>query len=192
MIISDMPCLNKDHGPSICFDKMPLQCLVCPTLLFFPRSVAFFFFIQNNDDDGGDKKDYDDVNHKYRDDAPTDALHSSSFMQMHIKLSPLQTVMVMAVARFDALMLKRLCAKKINHNNHHHHHHHHNKGRVATPKRMNFQKSSKGPLTPLPPSFRKILLQFFGKRPKKALFKGPKSAIKFLGLKMAPPKSSVW
>ena len=47
-----MPYLNKDHEPSTCFDKMPLQCLVCPTLLFFPRSVAFFFFIQNNDDDG--------------------------------------------------------------------------------------------------------------------------------------------
>ena len=54
----------------------------------------------------GDKKDYDDVNHKYRDDALTDALHSSSFMQMHIKLSPLQPVMVMAGVRFDALMLK--------------------------------------------------------------------------------------
>ena len=106
MIISDMPCLNKDHEPSTCFDKMPLQCLVCPTLLFSPRSVAFFFFIQNNDDDDDEKKDYDDVNHKYRDDAPTDALHSSSFMQMHIKLSPLQAVMVMAVVRFDALMLK--------------------------------------------------------------------------------------
>ena len=66
----------------------------------------------NDAADGGDKKDYDDVNHKYRDDAPTDALHSSSFMQMHIKLSPLQAVMVMAVVRFDALMLKRLCAKK--------------------------------------------------------------------------------
>ena len=60
----------------------------------------------------GDKKDYDDVNHKYRDDALTDALHSSSFMQMHIKLSPLQPVMVMAGVRFDALMLKRLYAKK--------------------------------------------------------------------------------
>ena len=36
-----------------------------------------------------------------------------------------------------------------------------NKGRAAIPKRMNFWKSSKRPLPPPPPHFRKIILRFF-------------------------------
>ena len=34
-------------------------------------------------------------------------------------------------------------------------------GRVATPKQINFWKSSKRPLTSPPPHFRKIMLHFF-------------------------------
>ena len=49
------------------------------------------------------------------------------------------------------------------------------KGRVASPKRLNFRKSSKWPLTP-PPHFRKIMLQFFSENVRKKLYKGPKSA----------------
>ena len=36
-------------------------------------------------------------------------------------------------------------------------------GRLASPKRMNFRKSSKRPLPPPPPHFRKIMLQFFSR-----------------------------
>ena len=50
------------------------------------------------------------------------------------------------------------------------------KGRVTPPKRMNFLKSSKRPLTP-PPIFQKIMLQIFHQyHAQKALFKDPKSA----------------
>ena len=35
------------------------------------------------------------------------------------------------------------------------------KGRIPLPKRMNFRKSSKRPLTPPPAHFRKVMLQIF-------------------------------
>ena len=43
-------------------------------------------------------------------------------------------------------------------------------------KRMNFRKNSKQPLTP-PLIFGKLYCNFFAKRPKKSLYKGPKSVI---------------
>ena len=54
------------------------------------------------------------------------------------------------------------------------------KGRIATPKRMKFQKSFKRPLNPppLPPFFGKSYCNFcFQYQAQKALFEGLKSAI---------------
>ena len=50
------------------------------------------------------------------------------------------------------------------------------KGQLVSPKRMNFRKSSKWPLT-RPPHFQKNHVPFFFQfHAQKALFKGPKSA----------------
>ena len=55
------------------------------------------------------------------------------------------------------------------------------KGRVTAPKRMNFWKSSKRPLTP-PPHFRKIMLQFFSSnyRHNSPVYKSKSCSINFL------------
>ena len=61
------------------------------------------------------------------------------------------------------------------------------KGRLTLPKRMNFRKSPKRPLTP-PPSFSENhVANLYQCHAQKALFQGPKSARYIFGLKMTHP-----
>ena len=64
------------------------------------------------------------------------------------------------------------------------------KGWVAPPKRINFQKSSKGPLTPAPLLFifGNFNCIFFKFHAQKVLFQGPNFAVSILGPKMTPPR----
>ena len=68
---------------------------------------------------------------------------------------------------------------------------HAHKGTGDGTKTNEFSEKFQTAFDPNPPQFRKIMLQFFPENVRKNLFKGPKSATKFFGLKMpllsAPP-----
>ena len=63
------------------------------------------------------------------------------------------------------------------------------KGSLTTPKRMNFRKSSKRRLTPNPPHFRKVILQFFSEIHDRSIvykYNGKNLQYKFLDWKWPP------
>ena len=59
-------------------------------------------------------------------------------------------------------------------------------GQMASPKRMNFRKSSKPPLTPSPSFPENHVANLYPFHAQEALFKRPKYAIYFFGLEMTP------
>ena len=66
-------------------------------------------------------------------------------------------------------------------------------GKVGATKSDEFSEKFQMAFEP-PPHFRMIILQFFlGKRPQKALYKDPKSAVQISGLRMTPcPRTPLW